>query len=42
MEVRPLRKLDELLDSKLMAKLDAIDVMSRKNFSGKLQGERRS
>ena len=42
MEVRPLRKLDELLDSKLMAKLDAIDVMSRKIFSGKLQGERRS
>ncbi len=38
----PLRKLDDLLDSHLMAKLDAIDVMSRKIFAGKLQGERRS
>lgn len=37
-----LRKLDDLLDSRLMAKLDGIDVMSRKIFSGKLQGERRS
>ncbi len=36
------RKLDELLDSRLMSKLDAIDVVSRKIFSGKLQGERRS
>ncbi len=39
---KPLRKLDELLDSRLMAKLDAIDVMSRKIFAGKLQGERKS
>jgi uncharacterized protein (DUF58 family) len=39
---KPLRKLDDLLDSRLMAKLDAIDVVSRKIFSGKLQGERRS
>lgn len=36
------RKLDDLLDSRLMAKLDAIDVVSRKIFSGKVQGERRS
>ncbi|MEY3025336.1 MAG: hypothetical protein RL136_2041 [Planctomycetota bacterium] len=36
------RKLDDLLDSRLMARLDAIDVVSRKIFSGKLQGERRS
>ena len=36
------RKLDDLLDSRLMARLDAIDVVSRKIFSGKVQGERRS
>lgn len=35
-------RLDDLLDSRLMAKLDAIDVVSRKIFAGKLQGERRS
>lgn len=35
-------RLDELLDSQLMAKLDQVDVMSRKIFAGKLQGERRS
>jgi len=39
---KPLRKLDDLLDSRLMAKLDAVDVVSRKIFSGKMQGERRS
>lgn len=39
---KPMRRLDDLLDSRLMAKLDAIDVVSRKIFSGKLQGERRS
>jgi uncharacterized protein (DUF58 family) len=38
---RPTR-VDELLDSGLMAKLDQMDVMSRKIFAGKLQGERRS
>jgi uncharacterized protein (DUF58 family) len=38
---RPTR-VDELLDSGLMAKLDQVDVMSRKIFAGKLQGERRS
>ena len=37
-----LRRLDDLLDSRLMSKLDGIDVVSRKIFSGKLQGERRS
>ncbi len=36
------KRVDELIDSKLMAKLDQVDVMSRKIFSGKLQGERRS
>ena len=40
--VKPLRRLDVLLDPHLMSRLDAIDVMSRKIFSGKLQGERRS
>ena len=35
-------RVDELLDSGLMAKLDQMDVMSRKIFAGKLQGERRS
>ena len=39
---KELRKLDDLLDSRLMAKLDAVDVVSRKIFSGKMQGERRS
>jgi len=38
---RPAR-VDELLDSGLMSKLDQVDVMSRKIFAGKLQGERRS
>ena len=36
------KRADELLDSELMAKLDQVDVMSRKIFAGKLQGERRS
>jgi len=39
---RELKKLDDLLDSRLMAKLDSVDVLSRKIFSGKMQGERRS
>jgi uncharacterized protein (DUF58 family) len=39
---RELNKLDDLLDSRLMAKLDSVDVVSRKIFSGKMQGERRS
>jgi len=36
------RKLSELLDAKFMARLDGIDVLSRKILQGKLQGERRS
>ncbi len=36
------RRVDDLIDSELMAKLDQLDVMSRKIFAGKLQGERRS
>src|SRR5215218_6388060 len=35
-------KSDMLLDSSFMAKLDQLDVMSRKLLSGKLKGERRS
>ncbi len=35
-------RIDDLLGSELMAKLDQVDVMSRKIFAGKLQGERRS
>lgn len=38
----PPRRVDEMIDSELMAKLDQVDVMSRKIFAGKLQGERRS
>ena len=36
------RKLTELLDPKFMARLDSLDVLSRKILRGKLQGERRS
>ena len=36
------KKVDELIDGELMAKLDQVDVVSRKIFAGKLQGERRS
>ena len=36
------KRVDELIDSELMAKLDQVDIMSRKIFAGKLQGERRS
>ncbi len=36
------KRVDELIDSRLMAKLDQVDIMSRKIFAGKLQGERRS
>jgi uncharacterized protein (DUF58 family) len=36
------RKLSELLDPQFMARLDALDVLSRKILLGKLQGERRS
>ena len=36
------RHIGELLDSELLARLDALDVLSRKILQGKLQGERRS
>lgn len=36
------RKLTELLDPKFMARLDGLDVLSRKILQGKMQGERRS
>src|SRR5215217_2101460 len=35
-------KPDQLLDSGFMARLDQLDVMSRKLLAGKLKGERRS
>jgi len=35
-------KVDELLGSQLMSSLDRLDVVARKIFSGKTQGERRS
>lgn len=36
------RHIGQLLDSELMAQLDALDVLSRKVLQGKLQGERLS
>lgn len=36
------RKLTDLLDPKFMARLDSLDLLSRKILQGKLQGERRS
>jgi uncharacterized protein (DUF58 family) len=36
------RSIDDLLGPELMARLDRLDVLSRKVFSGKLPGERRS
>ncbi len=36
------KDLTELIDSKLMARLSQLDVASRKVFTGKLKGERRS
>lgn len=38
---RPAR-IDDLLDSQLIARLDPLDLASRKVFAGKLKGERRS
>ena len=35
-------KVDELLGSHLMASLDKLDVIARKIFSGKIQGERKT
>ena len=40
-QTRP-ASLEELLDSKLLARLDALDISSTKIFRGKLKGERRS
>ena len=39
---KPPERIDDLIDSELMGKLDQVDVLSRKIFAGKLQGERRS
>lgn len=36
------KRVDELIDSRLMARLERLDVVSRKIFSGRVQGERRS
>lgn len=36
------RRLTELLDPEFMARLDSLDILSRKILQGKLQGERRS
>lgn len=36
------RRLAELLDPKFMARLDALDILSRKILQNKLQGERRA
>jgi uncharacterized protein (DUF58 family) len=36
------RRLTELLDPQFMARLDSLDILSRKILQGKLQGERRS
>ena len=36
------KHIGELLDSEFMARLDALDVLSRKILQGKLQGERQS
>src|SRR3990172_6890535 len=41
-QARPRRQLRELLDSNFLAKLDSLDILSRKILQGKLQGERRS
>ena len=35
-------KIDDLIDGRLMARLDHLDVVSRKIFNGRVQGERRS
>ncbi|MDZ4829831.1 MAG: DUF58 domain-containing protein [Phycisphaerae bacterium] len=35
-------RVDELIDGRLMARLGQIDIVSRKIFAGKVQGERRS
>ncbi len=35
-------RVDDLIDGRLMSRLDQVDVVSRKIFAGKVQGERRS
>jgi len=40
--LRPPTRIDELLDARVMARLDSIDLLSRKIFAGRVQGERRS
>ena len=35
-------RITDLLDGEFLARLDALDILSRKIFQGKLQGERRS
>ncbi|MDP6601400.1 MAG: hypothetical protein QGH76_03795, partial [Phycisphaerales bacterium] len=35
-------RVDQLLGSSLMSHLDRLDVVARKIFAGKIQGERRS
>ena len=39
---QPQKKLTDLLDRHFLARLDGLDVLSRKILQGKLQGERRS
>ena len=36
------QRVDDLIDSRLMSRLERLDVVSRKIFSGRVQGERRS
>jgi len=42
MPTAPIKKHELLLDSSFMARLDQLDVMSRKILAGKMKGERRS
>ncbi|MFB3892777.1 MAG: DUF58 domain-containing protein [Phycisphaerae bacterium] len=42
MNDKPVKTLVDLLGRDFMARLDALDVVSRKIFQGKMQGERRS
>src|SRR4051812_16078653 len=39
---RPADKKDQLLSSEFMARLDQLDLISRKILAGKMEGERRS
>jgi uncharacterized protein (DUF58 family) len=39
---KPTNKLSDLLSREFLARLDSLDVLSRKIFQGKVQGERRS